>query len=177
MAKRRDIRRSRRKKAIEKYVMKGEIKKEKLPRTYFQGILQIRNPNEEVLEFVIRQFEKSEHFIAKIEQVKGGVDFYSSDNKFSKKVGKLLYEQFGGELKESAKLFTRDKMTGKNVYRVNILYRCPEFVKGDLVRIDNKTIKVVSMRKDVLKGIDEEHNKKVSIKVKGKHIEKVEDTE
>ncbi|MBD3259601.1 hypothetical protein GF371_03115 [Candidatus Woesearchaeota archaeon] len=174
MGKRRDIRKSRRKKSLTELKEKKEAKKKELPSTYFQGILQIRNPNKKVLDFVRRQFEKSEHFIAKETKVRGGVDFYSSNNKFSKKVGKLLYEQFGGELKESAKLFTRDKLTGKNVYRVNILYRCPEFVKGDLVKVDNKTVKVQSMKKDMLKGIDIEHNKKVSIRTKGKTITKLE---
>ncbi len=85
-----------------------------------------------------------------------------------------MYEQFGGELKESAKLFTRNRITGKNVYRVNILYRVPDIMKGDIVKIDGKTVEVQSLRKDMLRGIDIEQGKRVSIRVKNKKIVKID---
>ncbi|MBW2987114.1 hypothetical protein KY336_01060, partial [Candidatus Woesearchaeota archaeon] len=154
MGKRKIMRRSRRKKSLTENIEKKEKKKKELASNYFQGILQIRNPTKEIVDFVRSQFKKSEHFIAKEVKVRGGIDFYSSSNKFSKKLGKQMYEQFGGEFKESAKLFTRNKLTGKNVYRVNILYRAPDVMKGDIVKIDGKTVKVISLRKDMLKGID-----------------------
>jgi NMD protein affecting ribosome stability and mRNA decay len=170
MSRRNTIRRDKRKKSLAENIEKREKKKKELASNYFQGILQIRNPNREIIQFVKKQFDKSEHFIAKEVKVRGGIDFYSSNNKFSKKLGKQMYEQFGGELKESAKLFTRNRLTGKNVYRVNILYRVPDIMKGDIVKIDGRTVKVHSLRKDMLKGIDLEHDKKVSIRIKNKKV-------
>lgn len=174
MGKRSTIRRDRRKRSLKENIEKREKKKKELASNYFQGILQIRNPSPEIIQFVKKQFDKSEHFIAREVKVRGGIDFYSSNNRFSKKLGRQMYEQFGGEFKESAKLFTRNRITGKNVYRVNILYRVPDIMKGDIVKIDGKTVRIQSLKKDVLRGIDIEQDTKVRIRTKNKTIVKLE---
>jgi len=91
---------------------------------YYEGILQIRNPSEEVLNFICNQFENNQKvWIAKHEKLKNGIDFYISSNKFLLALGKKLKKSFKGELKTSRKLHTRNRVTSKAVYRVTVLFR------------------------------------------------------
>ncbi len=91
---------------------------------YFEGTLQLRNPNEEVLNFISNQFKRNEKvWIAKQERLKTGIDLYVSSNKFLLKLGKKLKKSFKGELKTSRTLHTKNRLTSKNVYRVTVLFR------------------------------------------------------
>ena len=91
---------------------------------YFQGILQLRNPHEESIRFIRNQFKKNPKvWIAKEVNIKTGIDFYVSSNKFLMSLGKKLKKSFKGELKVSRKLHTKNRLTSKNVYRVTVLFR------------------------------------------------------
>ncbi|MEA2037630.1 MAG: NMD3-related protein [Nanoarchaeota archaeon] len=91
---------------------------------YFQGILQLRNPNEEVINFIANQLKKNEKvWVAKQVKLKTGIDLYVSSNKFLMALGKKLKKSFKGELKTSRKLHTKHRLTSKNVYRVTVCYR------------------------------------------------------
>ena len=95
-----------------------------MDKEYYEGILQLRNPNEEVLNFIRNQFKNnSKVWISKQERLKTGIDLYISSNKFLLSLGKKLKKSFKGELKTSRKLHSRDRMTSKNVYRVAVLFR------------------------------------------------------
>lgn len=159
----------------------GKTKKESKPHLnpqYYQGILQVRNPNKDVISFIRAEFDKEKTArIAKEAKVRGGLDIYSSSNKFSRKLGRKLTQKYGGEVKESAKLFSRDKITSKNIYRLNVLYRVPEFIKGDVISVSDggkaKVIKFGSQIKTKIVGIDLETGKKIQILLKDKKIEKL----
>ncbi len=91
---------------------------------YFEGTLQLRNPHEEVLNFIRNQFKNnSKVWIAKEERLKTGIDLYISSNKFLLSLGKKLKKSFKGELKISRKLFTKNRLTSKMVYRMTVLFR------------------------------------------------------
>ena len=91
---------------------------------YFEAILQIRPKNKEVLDFVKKQVEKRENtWIAKQQELKYGVDLYISSRKFAIILGRKLKKTFDGELKVTKSLFTRDRQTSKNIYRVTVLFR------------------------------------------------------
>lgn len=134
---------------------------------YFEGVLQLRNPTKEVKEFVLKQVEKTKGvWIAKQKKVAGGVDLYLSSQKFLRGLGEKLKKSFSGDLKSTRKLFTRKRMTSKNVYRVTVMFRLPNFAKGDVVVIGGKeyevmsigkqcTLKDMSSGKKVKKGFDE----------------------
>ncbi|MBR9690124.1 hypothetical protein GOV08_00380 [Candidatus Woesearchaeota archaeon] len=93
--------------------------------SYFEGILQIRNPKEDVIDYVKERIDSDDSIhISKTEVVKGGVDFYVSSNKFLRKLGKEIKKRFDGELKESPQLFSRNRQTSKDIYRLNVLFRC-----------------------------------------------------
>ena len=113
-----------------------------MDQNYYEGKLQLRNPNEEVINFIRNQFklrnsknfeslENSKNFqkhnekvwIAKQETVKNGMDLYISSNRFLLALGKKLKKSFKGELKKSRKLHSKDRQTSKTTYRVTVLFR------------------------------------------------------
>lgn len=94
--------------------------------SYFESVLQIRNPNKKITKFIEDNIEKQKQegvFITLKDKVKGGIDYYLTSRRYASKIGKLLKKNFEGELKISPKLFTRDKQKSKNVYRLNVLFR------------------------------------------------------
>ncbi len=91
---------------------------------YYQAIIQLRPSTKELEKFIEDAFkDKNNVWIAKRVNLKTGVDYYISSNKFARGLGVQLKRKFGGSLKESAKLFSRDKITSKDLYRVTICFR------------------------------------------------------
>lgn len=93
---------------------------------YFEGSLQLRPYDEEVMRFIQNQLKAKKNkgvFISKIVEVGDGVDIYFSSQKFVRELGKGLKKSFNGELKISRTLFTRDRMTQKLVYRATVFFR------------------------------------------------------
>ena len=124
---------------------------------YFQGILQLRNPNEDVIVFV----EKYHNYISKKIKQKDGFDYYFVSNKLLRHLAKKLKQNFGGILKESPKLYTRDRQTQKPIYRLSVLFRLFDFQKNDVLAFNNQIIKVTNSSNKV-SGIDIKRNKRVS---------------
>ena len=94
--------------------------------TYLEGILQIRNPTEELLKFVeddIKMHNRKGVFVTKVERLSTGIDYYITSKSYLRNIGRRLKKRFNGEVKASAKIFTRDSMTSKDVYMVNVLFR------------------------------------------------------
>ena len=101
---------------MEKIIYRGD--------PYFEGVLQLRPFDEEVMRFINNQLKRDKKaFISKIVEVRGGVDIYFSSQKFVRVLGKKMNKSFKGELKESRELFTRHHMTQKLVYRATVLFR------------------------------------------------------
>ena len=118
---------------------------------YYEGILQLRNPNNSVLEFVFNLIEKEDiSLISKKENVTNGIDIYLTSQKFLRHLGKKLKKHFRGELKTSVKLHTRNRVTSKDVYRVNVMFRMPEFKKGDIISYKGENIRIMGMGKKIL---------------------------
>ena len=118
---------------------------------YFEGILQVRNPNEEVLDFIAREVEKKgDVFIAKTKKINNGIDLYISSQRFLRTLGNKLQERFFGHLEVSRRLHTRNRMTSRDVYRVNLLFKMSSFKKGDIVKYKGDQVKIIGMAKKVL---------------------------
>ncbi|MBI4447972.1 hypothetical protein HY643_03250 [Candidatus Woesearchaeota archaeon] len=101
--------------------MKHEIH---FPNRYFEAIIQLRPFDEEVFRFIEKQImAKGKVTIAKIVEQKTGIDIYISSRKFAKALGKKFKQTFKGEVKMSPKLFSRDKLTSKDLYRLTVLLR------------------------------------------------------
>ncbi len=99
---------------------------------YFEAILQLRGATPEVLEFVEEEVAREHIHIAKKKEVTNGYDYYLTDNAFTKALGKKLQEKFGGQLLNTAKLYTMKK--DKELYRGTVLFRLAAFKKGDVVQ-------------------------------------------
>jgi len=121
------------------------------PNQYFEGILQLRNPNEEILNAVYREVErKGDVSIAKIIKIKNGLDVYISSQRFLRTLGNKLQSRFGGQLTISTKLHTKNRLTSKEVHRVNVLFKLHNFKKGDIIEYKGDKIKIIGMQKKVL---------------------------
>ncbi|MCH8328995.1 MAG: hypothetical protein IIB81_01220 [Nanoarchaeota archaeon] len=133
---------------------------------YFEGILQLRNIDNEVVEFAVKEIEKNENaYIAKVKKVTNGVDIYVSPQKLLRSLGNKLQNRFGGQLTVSTKLHTRSKETSRDLYRVNMLFRIPNFKKGDIIDYKGDKIKIVAMHKKVF-AKDIKSGKKLNISFK-----------
>ena len=128
--------------------------------TYYEGIMQIRGKDDELIEvadFLMKEVRKASSkgvYINKEAKVKGGYDFYLTSQKYLQQLSKKLYKKFGGEFNLSPQLFTRNKQTSKNVYRINALLRLPDFKKGDVLKIRNKLIKIENIIGPHVIGMD-----------------------
>ena len=117
---------------------------------YFEGILQLRNPSPELIKYVAKTIDKDNRaWIAQELKVQGGVDLYLSSQKYLRALGKKLKERFPGCLKSSRKLFTVQRSTGKQVYRVNVLFRLYPFKIRDVITISGEKYKVLRIDKQV----------------------------
>ena len=118
---------------------------------YFEGILQLRNADNEVLDFVLNLIEKRDSaLLSKKEKVTNGFDIYLASQSFLQHIGKQLKKHFHGELKISARLYTRSKITAKDVYRVTVLFRMSNIQKDDMITFKGDKIKIVWIGKKIL---------------------------
>lgn len=143
---------------------------------YFQGVLQLRNPNETIMEFVKNELRENKHkgvFVGKEKRVTNGLDLYLSSNHFTINLGNKLYKRFGGILKINEQLFTRNNQTSKDVYRMTIMYRPVDFLNGDIVSSGKKILKVGNVGKK-LTGLNIATGKKDSIDYANETVEKHE---
>ncbi len=113
---------------------------------YFEAVLQLRNPTLQAEEYLLKSLAEE---ISRAEKVNNGVDYYISDKKKAKKVGRQMRDRFGGEFKVSPSLYTRDSQTSKEVYRLSVLVRIPEFQKGDVVKVNDKIVRITGLGKKV----------------------------
>jgi len=135
-------------------------------KNYYEGILQLRNIGNEVAEFTIKEIEKNENtYIAKIKKVANGIDIYMSPQKFLRSLGNKLQSKFGGQLMLSTKLHTKSRETSRDLYRVNLLFRIPNFKKGDIIEYKGDKIKIISVHKKVF-AKDIKTGKKLNISFK-----------
>lgn len=133
---------------------------------YFEGILQLRNPSEELIDIAIKEIEKKEDAnIAKVSKVTNGFDIYISSQRFLRTLGNKLQKRFGGQLTISTKLHTKHRLTSRELYRVNVLFRLPNFKKGDIITYRGDKIKIIAMHKKIL-AKDVKTGKKLHLKFK-----------
>lgn len=112
---------------------------------YFQGILQLRNPSKKLKEFVDKEIKENNIYVAKTKNVKDGIDMHISSNKFLMKLGRKLKQEFSGDMKISKKLFSRDRMTQKEIWRMTLVFREMPFKRGDIVNIRGEEYKISSL--------------------------------
>lgn len=115
---------------------------------YFQGILQLRNPTPELIGWVEHTVKKdNKASITFSTSVAGGVDMYFSSQTYLRAIGKKIAARFIGELKSSRKLWTLDKVTSKEIYRVYVMFKLPKFFRGSEFVAEGVRYKILQMAK------------------------------
>ena len=151
----------------------------KLQAGYYEAVIQFRADSrdikkeeyekaDEVVErTLIKQSKKDKlAYCPQIAKLKEGYDYYIGSFKTGKKVAEALTEEFGGIIKESPRLISEDKSTGKGLYRIWISVRIPEFEIGDFIKYENKIIQVSAITKSSVMGQELSNDKKHNIPMK-----------
>ena len=116
------------------------------PEQYFEGVLQLRECNDKLIRFVESTIKKDNKArIAKIEKKHNGYDYYLSSQRYLRALGKKIKAEFPGQLIHTRKLFTRNRQTSKNVYRVFVMFRHYNIKKGAELDYRGDKVKVVSI--------------------------------
>lgn len=136
---------------------------------YFESILQLRNSNDEILEFVrndVKKQHKKGIYITKevlLEKYSNrDIDLYLTNQTYAKTLAGKIKKNFGGIIKKNAKHFSLNWQTTKTVYRLNILLQLPNYKKNDVIKYDNHLYKVVSLG-STIHVIDLKTNNKTSL--------------
>lgn len=117
---------------------------EKKKSNYFEGILQLRKPTPAVKELVFKELEKLEGrgvFVTKTSELENGVDLYFSSKTHMKMLAENLHRRFGGILKLSEQLFSRNSQTSKDIFRLNAYVEFPDFEEKSIITFIHKTKK------------------------------------
>lgn len=146
---------------------------------YYEAVIQFRankreikaeeyaKADEIVERTLVKQYKNDKlAYCPQIAKPKEGYDYYIGSLKSGRKVAEALKEEFGGIIKESPRLISEDKSTGKGLYRIWISVRIPEFETGDFIKFENKILYVNSIAKNSLVGEEITTNKKHNIAMK-----------
>ena len=141
-----------------------QTKQLKLSRpNYYQGILQLRDINDDMLNFVYSQIKKrGDVAVTKTANLPNGKDLYITSQKFIQIIGKKLKESFGGQLTTSSKLHTRSK-TGRDLYRVNVLFRPAKYKRGDVVTVRGDKVRLLQVGRRIF-ALDLKTGKKIKVR-------------
>jgi|SRR3989344_3632137 len=91
---------------------------------YYQGILQIRPCNKDVLDFAAEQIKHSKYCeLSKLIITKFGYDLYVTSNKFLQVLGNRISNNFKGKIIKSRTLYGKNRMTSREVFRMTICFR------------------------------------------------------
>ncbi len=124
---------------------------------YFEAVIQLRaedrfpSPEEvstadEILKTNIERLSRDNRmaYISQRAQIKEGIDYYVGSYKAARKLIESLKNELGGLIKESPRLMGHDKSTGKDLFRIWMLLRMPNFLKGDFVRYNDLITQVIN---------------------------------
>lgn len=105
--------------------MRRPMHSEEKHNLYYQAIIQIRPESDEIIDFVQKALaEDKKVFVSMVKKVKTGVDLYVSSNQFALGLVRKFKKRFkGGIVKTSRLLYSRNRETSKDVYRVTVLLK------------------------------------------------------
>jgi nonsense-mediated mRNA decay protein 3 len=116
---------------------------------YFESVIQIRADNrfpskEELntIDQIVRtktralSVKNRMAYVSDVAVLKEGVDYYVGSYKAARKIISAVKEIMGGVVQESPRLVGRDKSRGKDLYRIWISIRLPDFQKGDFIEFE-----------------------------------------
>ncbi|MFC1787038.1 60S ribosomal export protein NMD3 [Halobacteriota archaeon] len=128
---------------------------------YYEAIVQLRAENrfptaderqkcKDIAANVINRLPKRDKitFISYIKELREGIDIYVVPTYAGEQIAKAIIEKFGGNFSRAAKLVGQKE--GKDLYRVSVAVRLPQFMVGDIISIgDQHIIDITSMGKRI----------------------------
>ncbi len=124
----------------------------KLGTQYFEGVLQIRNISEsakKIVAYILSKAAEQGNAVNKVVTHPKGVDYYMTNKRAMPKLAQKIIERAGGFYSSSAKLFSHNHQTGKEIYRLNVLLELPDFNIGDVFFFKKKYIIIESFSKNI----------------------------
>ncbi|MEA4957938.1 hypothetical protein SDC9_21185 [bioreactor metagenome] len=125
---------------------------------YYESVIQLRADHRELTidekkeadnilnKTLNSRFEKDKlAYLVQKSKLKEGYDYYIGSYKSAKKVVDAIKKEFGGIVKESPRLISQDKSTGKGLYRIWILIRLPEFKKRDFIKYKDEYWQILNI--------------------------------
>lgn len=141
----------------------------KMGSEYFEGVLQIRNSNKEVKDYISNYLEKNEIIVNKQTHKKNSSDYYFATKKQIGALAIKLMRNFGGIIDKNAKLFSYNKLTSKDIFRTNVLVTIPPFNLEQVIFIDSKPVLVKKLDK-ISGGINLLTGKKFTFKLNKENL-------
>jgi len=123
---------------------------------YFEATLQVRaekrpleeEERESVVNLVYKLADKDDKIITHFKEAKGGFDIQIAPTSFCKKIETLL-RNMGLATKSTAKLMTLDNLTSKEVRRLNVSAKFPDYRVGDYVLFEEEVFRVLRFGRKV----------------------------
>ncbi len=144
---------------------------------YYEAVIQLRADDRQLKEEEIqkaeeiinrtlnKQYKKDKlAYIPQVARLKEGNDYYIGSLKSAKKVVEHLKDELGGKIKESPRLISEDKSTGKGLYRIWISLRLPKFEIDDFVRYNKKIYQINAIDGNRIQLNDLESQEKLALK-------------
>lgn len=120
------------------------------PKDYFEGIMQLRSVSDEAVDWLYDEIHRAGRaWVAKVKEVAGGIDVYLSSQHYMQALGRQLQRRFGGILKITSRLHTRNTLTSKDIHRVTVLFRQLPCKTGDVIDLHGERWKLLSMGNQV----------------------------
>lgn len=147
---------------------------------YFESVIQIRADNrfpssrelqsiDEIMRTKTHELSMKNRmaYVSDVAVLKEGVDYYVGSYKAAKKLVNAVREAVGGIIQESPRLIGRDKSKGKDIHRIWISLRLPDFQKGDFIEYEKQIGQVLSFdgKKVVLTDLESQDQWSVLWKV------------
>ena len=136
---------------------------------YFEGVLQLRGGNKPTLaaahEFILIEAEHMKEkgvFITKIDEVINGIDYYYTKQQYLPILMNKLVAKFGAVGKTHGELFSKNRQTSKDIYRVNASVRLPDYGIGTVIEYKKKIFQLVGVGK-YLTALDLKTGKRMNI--------------
>ncbi len=115
---------------------------------YFEATLQLRNVSDSKVFSKVKELVFSVGDVVKEEKYfRFGADFKLTSNKSLRKVLKLLEDSFFGFSKVSASLFSKDRLSQKELFRLTGLFYFFGFKKFDVIFFNNVPFVVLGVNK------------------------------
>ena len=134
--------------------------------SYFEAIVQLRVDGrdfseeelDELHDAILHYLEAhgsrpdSGAYISKMETVRGGTDYYISDNTIAKVMSQEMAARYGAKVGESPKLAGRKE--GRDIYRITYVLRFPRTKRGDIVQLGRHPQLVVKVSRSKVTCLD-----------------------